>query len=251
MINMSLHKAVFIATILALSSLSSLRAQMLQGIVVSGSAGTAAIAVVDHVCAASADGADVTTGSLNTTGASLVVMFVASYAAVAMPTISDSKGNTWTARTRYGPGAALSSSNFFYAQNPTVGSGHTFTATGPGINDYPAICIIAFSGTATTSVYDVENGNNGSIGQSTIQPGSVTPSQNGEVVLTGVTSTDTGTVSINSGFTIADQTPNAVGLNFGGALAYKIQPTAAAVNPTWTLSGSFDVSSSAATFKAP
>ncbi len=227
--------------------------QMLQGIAAVSSIGAGGIITPGvHLCAGSTTGADVTSGAIDTSGASLLVMFVASYDIVALPTISDSKGNAWHQRSSYfNTGINFSRSTFYYAQNPTVGSGHTFTATGPGFNDYPLICIIAFSGTATSTVYDTENGNIGDVGLATIQPGSVTPNQSNEVVITGVSTINTGTVSIDNGFTITDQETNVPTQHFGGGIAYKIQTTAAAVNPTWTFGEMVDASSSVATFKAP
>lgn len=246
---------VALSLIIFLAPLCNLRAQGMpfngNGMVHAQGGGGGTITLGAHTCAGSTGGADITSSAINTSGASLLVMFVASYSAVALPTITDSKGNTWTPRTRYGPGTALSSSAFFYAENPMVGSGHTFTATGPGVNDFPQICIIAFSGTATSSVYDTENGNNGSTGASSIQPGSVTPSQNNEVVVTGFTSINTMTAGINGGFTISDQASNVPSQHFGGGIAYLIQTSAAAANPTWTLGETVDVSASIATFKAP
>ncbi len=44
------------------------------------------------------------------------------------PTLSDNKGNTWTALTTVSTGGAPSLV-VFYVQAPSVGTGHTFTAS--------------------------------------------------------------------------------------------------------------------------
>jgi hypothetical protein len=44
----------------------------------------------------------------------------------------------------------------YYAANPTVGSGHTFSYT--GASNFSSIFVAAFSGVATSSPFDKENG---------------------------------------------------------------------------------------------
>jgi hypothetical protein len=57
-------------------------------------------------------------------------------------------------------------------------------------------------------------------------------------------------VAINSGFTIVEEIPLVGGQHFGLRMAYLIQATAAAVNPTWSwTSGAATVSASIASFK--
>lgn len=191
-----------------------------------------AIALVAHASSVGSNGT--TTSAINTTGASLLVAFVGfvfNNAAV----ISDSYGNTWTPLT-FHLGVNNCTTQIFYVQNPTVGTGHTFSET--GTSTYPALSVAAFSGTATSSVFDVQNGTN-PVGATTFQPGSVTPSQNNSLIVTGFDN-DQGSsaqdTTINSGFTITDQNGYGFGVNEGGGLAYLVQTTAAPVNPTWTMS---------------
>jgi hypothetical protein len=65
---------------------------------------------------------------------------------------------------------------------------------------------------------------------------SITPSTNNQVVVTGVEFVDTAgaTYTINSGMTVSDSKPWLSGNYRGSAMAYIIQTTATAIQPTWT-----------------
>src|SRR5204863_2222713 len=67
------------------------------------------------------------------------------------------------------------------------------------------------------------------------QPGSVTPSQDNEVLVTGYGGdTNATTATIDSGFTVSDTFAYVGGSNMGGSAAYLIETTAGAKNPTWS-----------------
>jgi hypothetical protein len=206
-----------------------------------------AIALVSSVAAGSSDGGTFTTGAIDTTGANLLVLCISWYDAETAPTISDSKSNTWTPRTAYTGALGGSVSRIYYAENPgSVGGSHTFTAT--GATKYASIGILAFSGAATASVYDGENGAT-LLSSATIQPGSVTPSVDNEVLVsclgrvaafTSVGSSFVGELSVDYGG----------GTHFGLNVAYKIQTSAGAENPLWTCGGAGTLSAAMAAFKA-
>jgi hypothetical protein len=190
-----------------------------------------------------------TTDAIDTTGATLLVMVLSAINAVGLgSTPTDSKGNTWTPRTGYSSGGN-GAVKTFYVENPIVGSGHTFTYS--RASSFPVIMVLAFNGTVLTSVYDVENGA-GQVGGTTLQTGSVTPSENNEVLIAGTGIEGTGrTATINSSFTITDGIAGDGATRMGGYAAYLIQTTATAVNPTWTYSGAVTrVAANIATFKA-
>ena len=115
---------------------------------------------IAHVVSGGAQGSgpvsSVTTAGLNTTGASLLVVTYARdslFAAAATP-ISDSNSNTWTAATaEQGNAMATGFCRQFYAKNPTVGAGHTFTFTLTGAG-FPSIGVSAFSSADTTAPLD-------------------------------------------------------------------------------------------------
>lgn len=167
-----------------------------------------------------------TTDAINTTGATLLVAEISYGSSVG--TFSDNKGNTWTGLTIHGTGNRLN--RIYYCINPTsVGSGHTFTST----SDNRSICVMAFDGTFTA--FDAENGATLGSPANSVHTGSVTPSQNGEVIVASMTFYEApNTPSMDTGFTLTDNIQP--GSTYGAGFAYLVQTTAAAVNPTWTLS---------------
>lgn len=189
-----------------------------------------AYAVVASTSAGSANTSSVTTAGIDTTGANLLVLVATTYAGGG-PTPTDSKGNTWTPLTRRGAGDA--EIQLWYCASPVVGSGHTFTLSGSTI--YPALAVLAVSG-AAASPLDQQNGQVANAG-ATCSPGSVTPTEDDELVVSGYSGYSQAISSIDSGFTLAASVAyNGNFLTTG--VAYLIQTSAAAANPTWTLSGS-------------
>lgn len=198
--------------------------------------GGGGIALIAHTGSASGDTSSVTTSAINTTGANFLVVAVSNFASASAATVTDSKGNTWTPLTTQ---VTPSSQRMllYYSVPTSAGAGHTFTAT--GTVDFPAICVQAFS-VVNTSPFESESGDktDSSTTHTSLQPGSLTPSMNGSLIITGLASFPASfpppPQSIDSGFTITDDIPSANAVNFGCALAYLIQGTAGAVNPTWT-----------------
>ncbi len=192
-----------------------------------------------HAGAVSTDANTATTSAIDTTGADFLVMGVPSYQAEPI-LVSDSKTNTWTARTSYAvAGDPKIQILYVNSHSPIVGSGHTFQVTLSAGQPFPSIYVAAFKG-SQASPYDAENGAVDGVGTATSkQPGSITPSQGNSLIIAAlcVSQNAPGTATINSGFTILDQI--ATGINaYGGALAYLVQASAAAINPTWTFSAS-------------
>lgn len=187
-----------------------------------------AIALVANVALTPPSDDGGTTGAIDTTGANFIVV-AATLDALGTPAISDNKGNSYSIFLSAATGT-FSRERLYYVINPTVGSGHTFTITNTNI--HPTICVAAFSGVNTSSTFDVENTNVDNSSGTTIQAGSITPSNNDSLIVAAFGMTAAGSASINSGYTITDQV--STGNSWGLALAYLIQTTAAATNPTWT-----------------
>ena len=204
-----------------------------------------AITLVAGTSANNTDSTTALSASSNTTGATLLVMILSTYANVAEPTPTDSNTNTWTPLTAQTYTGVLRV-RIWYVVNPTVGPGHTFQATATGV--YPTLVVGAFAGVTVTAPFDVQNG---AIAAATtaIQPGSVTPAQANEIVITGL-STDNGSsaIGINLGYTIVATEP-ADNFNEGTSMAYLVQTAAAATNPTWAWTGSVRIASVIAAFK--
>ena len=208
------------------------------------------IAVITHKTGTTnANGA--TTAAGDTTGASLIVIAVATIFN-ATPTPTDllngsASGNTWTPLTAYADGGT-SFVRLYYCVNPNTSSTHTFSvSSGSGI--YPSIFMIAFSGTDTSTPFDVQNGASHSSG-TTLATGSVTPSKALSVFVTAFATFTSNVSSIDSSFTISDSQTFQGANHSGGAMAYKIQSgSATAENPTWTESSSNSGCAAIAIFK--
>lgn len=177
-------------------------------------------------------GNSATTAAINTTAANLLLAVLNTYRGATPASFSDSKGNTWVQLT-FEDGVDLAGIvSIYYCVNPTsVGSGHTFTASGTG--SFCALAVTAYSG-SHTAPFNQENGNSNA-GLTTIQPGSITTTEDNELVITGVGFNSPGdTVSINSGFTIRSQAAPTTSHCFGAAIAALVKTPAGAINPTWT-----------------
>jgi hypothetical protein len=187
-----------------------------------------------------------TTSSIDTSGCDLIVVAVTDFNATAV--LTDSKSNTWlstyTADTIRTP-----SSQIFYAKNPSVGSGHTFSISGS--SNGPAAYIFGLSGSDTTANYDVAATHFVDFA-TTGQAGSITPTVDNEILIAVTTHQDFSgnNPTIDSGFTIADALVGAGGAHFGGSSAYLIETTATAKNPTWTQATSSLTNAGIASFKA-
>lgn len=205
------------------------------------------IALVANVSAGSPDAQSITTGNIDTSSADLLIAFVSSYSGggTAIPALTDSKGNTWTALTARVDGSVIMRLQTFWCIPTSKGSGHNFSASGSG-NMYVSLSVAAFSGSAA-SPYDSENG---SISSGT--PGTITPSQDNCLVITGIGQQGATTYSINGGFTIPSGASQAwvSSQHQGVSLAYLIQTSAAAANPAWTATNQNAIVSEIAVFKA-
>lgn len=186
-----------------------------------------------------------TTDAVDTTGANLIVLSVSSYTLGTSPTISDSKSNSWIALTPQETASTGGRIRLYYCTNPTVGSGHTFTAI--GTTSFAAIEEIAYSG-AATSPYDQESGANTGALLSSLQPGSITPFENNCVLVTAVNFVFGSSITIDSGFA-ASTIDFSSGNNFAMGIADLVQTTAGAVNPAWS-DGSQTIATVMASFKA-
>lgn len=197
-----------------------------------------AIALVTHAIVGNADAsanASITTSAVDTTGATMLVL-AAAYPHTQTPSASDSKGNAWTALTEIvGDGPSL---RVYCCGNPSVGSGHTFTVS-IGSVGILSLAMMAFSG-LTNGAVDQQNGStsNGTGANAQADVGSITPTQNGELIVVAhaddtfagnpAASNDGGiltrvdNISLNDPFGTPDQ--------FSLATWWGVQATAAAIN---------------------
>lgn len=186
-----------------------------------------------------------TTGSVDTTGATLLVAVIGYYNGIgASPVPTDSKSNTWVqiGTTQAGSNTSL---KMFYVASPTVGTGHTFSSTSSGSNGYSSAEFAAWSGSAASPLDQTAQA-------AAKQAGSVTPAEDNELLVAGICCEDLASVTaIDLGFTISDSNAYGSGNNESSALAYLVETTAAAKNPLWTAGGNAGSTATIiATFKA-
>lgn len=181
-----------------------------------------------------------TSGAVNMTGVTLLLASL-SYVASTGDGITDSQGNTWV---KIAESVAVTRvSSLWYVANSSVSSSMTFSPTA----GFGRAAFAGFSGVATSSPLD-QTSAGGAVSGTSIQPGSITPSQNDCLIASCFEWDNSDTASIDSSFTISNQggSPNPIGAAFG----YLIQTTAAAVNPTWSIASSALMASRQASFKA-
>jgi hypothetical protein len=186
------------------------------------------VSLVAHTSAV-ASNVQTATATLNATGANFIVVAVSS--APVSGTVTDSNKNTWTALTQYGVSGQGVGIRLFYVYNPVVNSGQTFTFSDVAAV-YPSIAVAAFSGVAA-SPFDAQNGSFVVAGAGTHQTGSISPSADGELLISATGNSSTSADTIDSSFTVIEHQNYSAG--FGLSLAYLAQTTAAPVNPAWTI----------------
>jgi hypothetical protein len=176
---------------------------------------------------ASGNGVTVTTTAIDTTGANAIILAISAGGGTGS-TPTDSKGNTYVGLTQYQNGSFV---QIWYCQNPTVGSGHTFTENAGG-GSFPAIAVMAWSDMSVSSLYDgQENGAGGTSGAT----GSITPTVDNCLIVSALTMQDTvDSFAINNGFTVQEHIPLIGGVSYGIGLATLEQGAAAAISATWT-----------------
>ena len=187
-----------------------------------------------------------TSGTIDTTGADLIVASVSRYSGAGALTFSDSAGNTWTAITE-SAGSSDAFQRIYYVQAPTTSATHSFTVS--GTNVFSAVAVAAFSGSASNPIdFDVEN-----FAQNVPSlPTHYTPNFNNELIVYGAAwDTASGSpISVNQSFLITDQVAPVGGVSYGVALTYKIQGTLTAETVTISFSSNVIGNGTVAGFQA-
>ncbi len=209
--------------------------------------GFTAITVLRHRCDSGSSSA-ATTMAVDMTGATGIVLAITSFQGVASPTPSDSSMNTWTASAT-AENAANEKISMWYVANPSTSAMQTFSVS--GVTTFPVVCVVGFSHSKLTAPLD-QTSTNTTGADTTLDTGSVTPSEDNEILLVGLAygPTTGTTVSIDSGFnTPPDNVDYSPGNNFGGAISFLVQSTAGALNPTWTWTAAEKASTAIITLK--
>jgi hypothetical protein len=209
------------------------------------SGGGGPFSFISGVSTSVANGSGGSSGSINTTGAGLLVAVANYFSGASGLTFADSKGNTWT------PLTAVSTTNtrcnIYYSVPTSVGTGHTISLTGSNV--FPTLVFSAFAFGAASPADQQSSAN----GTGTSGAGSsITPGFANELVISGLSTNGDGVSisGIDGGFTVIDATrPASSGLYIGGAGAYLIQTTATAAAPTWSFGASQEWGVKMASFK--
>lgn len=208
-----------------------------------------AYAAVAHVLTHSSGGGDApASAAIDTTGADLLVAAIAEFnSSVVVPV--DSQGNTWHPLTRRASAANNLGARLFWAScSGKTSAAHTFHTSGSS-GSYPGMAVAAFSG-SSASPFDLEDSVGGASNSATsLQPGSITPSADNELVITGIVWGANISGISASGSTVTDTCPND-GTTEGVGLAYAIQTTAAAYRPTWSWTTLAEIAATSAAFRA-
>lgn len=168
-----------------------------------------------------------TSSNKDTTGVTLITINIDYFSGTGgAVTLSDNKGNTYVPLTARENNTA---SQQYHCLNPTtVGSGHNWTVGKANAADpFPTIYVYLWTG---ANSFQAESGaTRGGVPGTTLQPGSLTPNTNGALIFSGCCASGSASgISVDSGLTAN----TSVATNQG--TAFKIQGTAAAINPTWT-----------------
>jgi len=240
--------------ILILTFASIASAQVMQQAIVTTKApsGTTPITLISSTkCQAGVDAGNGAgkSANWNTTGASLYVGCSTSNGG-GNPGPVDTQSNSNSNAINSSADSLGNHASIWYAASPTTNAAVQVTCD-PG--PFQSLYMFAFANTKTSSPLDQTNSN--TTGSATsITTGSITPTTDGQVVFACLTQNDNSggvTFSINASFNTPVQSPNNGTTADGGAGSYKVQTTAAAVNPTWSWSVAAVAAAAIASFKAP
>lgn len=188
------------------------------------------------------NGASADNVTINSTGADLIIVVVSVDAGAsggpANTQINDNVGGN--SNTCWGPAGSWNvaqavaghpTTEIWSCHNPTF-TGVTHTITIGQAASFPSIYAAAYSGSGMGTVLDqISSGTDTGV---TISPGSITPSQNCELVISS-TADDTGAVDVVDGSMTLLNALGTVGGSNGGAFAQSIQTVATAINPVWAV----------------
>ncbi len=193
------------------------------------------IALITHGINGAASTPNVT---LDTTGANYIGIWLSYGNSSDGRAPEDTDGNTWTRRLYVaGPiNSTLSYGSFAYfdcANYSGGGAGKNFLFNHLGV--FTTISVSAWSGVYSASdPYDTSTSNS-SNSASSLAPGSITPANDGSLLMFGSWFEQTsGTYAVSGGYTQLDLSNEVGGAGIGLIQSYLIQDTKTASNPTGT-----------------
>lgn len=145
--------------------------------------------------------------------------------------ISDSEGNVWLL-VDFETSTANQTLLVWVCVNPTVSATFTVSVSYGNGNSAIGLAVMAFSGSTAKPVQTVDAESSGT----SAQPGSLTPPSDNCLIINAAALYIATGISISEGTAITKGF--AGGFNLAIALAYSIQTTATASNPTWSWTSS-------------
>lgn len=193
---------------------------------------------IGHTSAGSGDTSTVTTGTLNVPTADLITVEIVEYQVQGTTVVlSDSQTNTYTqcgSTFEVSGGVKI---RLFYTQGAGIASS-SFTVTGTGNTVYPGFFVQAWTGSAASPCDTTAISGGTTASATTLQPNSsITPAQANSLIITAVVVGAVRDFTINGGFTEQDELAFSSESYYGGSMAFLIQTTATAAQPTWDNNG--------------
>jgi hypothetical protein len=200
------------------------------------------VSLLTSVIAGSGGGGAITTGSIDTTGATLLVAVVANARDAGHSNITDSNSNFWGQVGGKNPSSSGPALGIYSSVPSSVGAGHTFTFT-PAGTGFPTICVMAFDTNTPPALFAYTAGATSLGVTGTGLTGATS------LVIAGIVGNNGSSYSIDDGFTIAQQLANA-GFNYSLCAAYKYVSSGTPA-PTFSWTGSYQAIAGLAAFLAP
>jgi hypothetical protein len=195
---------------------------------------SAPAALLSHTSGGGAS--NITSSPIATTGATLLVVTVNTYAGAGV-TLTDSQNNSWTLAVNILNGVDANVSIYYAWIQLSPSVSHTITLHGSGT--YAAFTFAAYSKTRTSAdPLDQTGSASSSFNAQTLQLSGITPTENGELIVTSLAGGQNSATpfNIDSGFLSADQIGYTGGAHVANASAFLVQGSAGLVNPVWSWS---------------
>ena len=199
----------------------------------SGGAADIGIALLTSLMGTPGGNGGTLAGSIDTTGASLLVMHVAftDFVGAVVVTIADSKSNVWTPGTLVARGANLRT-RIWYAKAALVGTNHTFACSGSFTN--PVVSVLAYKN-AHADPFVTESSGGGTTSPLTVAP--VVPTVNGSLIVTGWAGEAVLSDPVVSAPFTRRHFANSAASNWAGGVGDLVQGLKASISPTWAWTG--------------
>ncbi len=174
------------------------------------------------------------TTATDITGATWIAVLLSWYTPISSLSYFDCSQSNNTPLNTWVPLTAQTSANgeqaqWLYCLGPSTVTDWQFKTA--GVSTFCSTVVLWGTGNKSIAAFDTENGAIGAA-VSSLNTGTVTPAENNEMVLTGVTFDPSGVPTV-SGYTDPGGTDNLTATHLGAHAGYVIQTTAGSTSATW------------------